>query len=97
MKTVYLLKNKLLNLMKTVLMQLAFTINAHQNANQKPIGSAPAYKAQCTLTPQPIYQTLLLNFFEGLVPRLMLLSSSWNYLRMFLVATLQGMCAYVIR
>ena len=31
---------------KTVLMRLAFPINAHQNANQKPIGSAPAYQAQ---------------------------------------------------
>ena len=37
------------------------------------------------------------QFFEGLVPRLMLLSNSWNYLCVFLVATLQGMCAYVIR
>ena len=34
-------------------------INSHQNANQKPIRSAPAYRAQCTLPPQPIYQTLL--------------------------------------
>ena len=34
---------------KTVLVRLA-----HQNANQKPIRSAPAYRAQCTLPPQPI-------------------------------------------
>ena len=34
----------------------------HQNANQQPIGSAPAYQAQCTLPPCPIYQTLLFNF-----------------------------------
>jgi len=47
---------------KTVLMRLATPINAHQNANQKPIGSAPAYRVQCTLPPQPIYQTLLFNF-----------------------------------
>ena len=31
--------------------QLAFLINAHQNANQKPIGSVPAYRTQCTLPP----------------------------------------------
>ena len=37
-------------------MQLAFLIDAHQNANQKPIGSAPAYRAQCTLPPQPIFR-----------------------------------------
>ena len=43
-------------------MRLVFPINAHQNANQKPIGMAPAYQAQCTLPPQPIYQTLLLIF-----------------------------------
>ena len=43
---------------KTVLMWLAIPINAHQNANQKPIGSAPAYQVQYTLPPQPIYQTL---------------------------------------
>ena len=30
-----------------------------KNVNQKPIGSAPAYRAQCTLPPQPIYQILL--------------------------------------
>ena len=35
---------------------------ANQNANQKPIRSVPAYWAQCTLPPQPIYQTLLLDF-----------------------------------
>ena len=43
-------------------MQLAFLINARQNADQKPIGSAPAYWAQCTLPPQPVYQTLLFDF-----------------------------------
>ena len=43
-------------------MRLAFLINAHQNVNQKPIGSAPAYQAQCTLPTQPIYQTLLFDF-----------------------------------
>ena len=47
---------------KTALVWLAFLINAHQNTNQNPIGSAPAYRAQCTLPPQPIYQTLLFNF-----------------------------------
>ena len=36
---------------------IVFPINAHQNVNQKPIGSAPAYWAQCTLPPQSIYQT----------------------------------------
>ena len=56
---------------KTVLVQLVFPINVHQNANQRPIGSAPAYHVQCTLPPQPIYQTLPpFRFFEGLVPRL---------------------------
>ena len=30
-------------------MRLAFVINAHQIANQMPIGSAPAYRARCTL------------------------------------------------
>ena len=44
--------------MKTVLVWLAFPINI----NQKPIGSAPALRAQCTLSPQPIYQTLLFDF-----------------------------------
>ena len=44
------------------LVWLAFPINAHQNANQKPTGSAPAYQAQCTLPPQPIYPTLLFDF-----------------------------------
>ena len=47
---------------KTALVWLAFPINAHQNAIQKPIGSASAYRAQCTLPPQPIYQTLFFNF-----------------------------------
>ena len=47
---------------KTVLVQLAFPINAHQNANQKPIGSAPSYRAQCTLPPWPMCQTLLFDF-----------------------------------
>ena len=50
--------------MKMALIRLAFPINAHQNANQKPIRSAPAYQAQCTLPPQPIYQTLL-SIFRG--------------------------------
>ena len=45
-------------------MWLALLINAHQNDNQKPIGSAPAYRAQCTLPPQLIYQTLL-SIFRG--------------------------------
>ena len=49
---------------KTVLVQLAVPINTNQNANQKPIGSAPAYWAQCTLPPQPIYQTLLFDFLR---------------------------------
>ena len=54
-----------------VLVQLAIPINAHQNANKKSIGSAPAYRAQCTLPPYPIYQTLApFWFFEGLIPRL---------------------------
>ena len=43
-------------------MRLAFPINAHQNANQKPIRSAPSYRAQCTLPPRPMCQTLLFNF-----------------------------------
>ena len=55
---------------KTVLKWLAIPRNAHQNANQKPIGSAPVYWAQCTLPLDPIYQTLLFRFFEGLVLRL---------------------------
>ena len=55
---------------KTVLVRLAIPRNAHQNANQKPIGSVPVYRAQCTLPPHPIYQTLLFRFFEGLVLRL---------------------------
>ena len=33
--------------------------------NHEPIGSAPAFRVQCTLPPQPISQTL---FPEGLVP-----------------------------
>ena len=45
--------------------RLAFPINAHQNANQKPIGSAPSYRVQRTLPPDPPFR-----FFEGLVPRL---------------------------
>ena len=49
---------------KMTLVHLAFPINAHQNAIQKPIGSAPAHRAQCTLQPQPIYQTLLFNFLR---------------------------------
>ena len=48
--------------MKTVLVRLVFPINAHQNANQKPIGSAPSYRVQCTLPPQPMCQTLLFDF-----------------------------------
>ena len=47
---------------KTALVWLAFLMNANQNANQKPIGSAPAYRAQYTLPTQPIYQTLLFDF-----------------------------------
>ena len=46
---------------KMALVRLAFPINAHQNAIQKPIRSAPTYRAQCTLPPQPIYQTFF-NF-----------------------------------
>ena len=52
---------------KTVLVRLAIPVNAHQNANQKPIRSAPVYWAQCTLPPHPIYQTFVFRFFEGLV------------------------------
>ena len=47
---------------KMALVQLALLINAHHNANQKPIRSVPAYRAQCTLPPQLIYQTFLFNF-----------------------------------
>ena len=47
---------------KTVLVRLPFPINAHQNANQKPIGSAPSYQAQCTLPLRPMCQTLLFDF-----------------------------------
>ena len=53
---------------KMALVRLAFLINAHQNANQKSIGSAPAYRAECTHPadlPDPPFR-----FFEGLVPRL---------------------------
>ena len=39
--------------------------NAHQNANQKPIRSAPAYQVQCTLPPQLIHQTLLFDFMRS--------------------------------
>ena len=46
---------------KTVVVRLLSPINAHQNANQKSIGGAPAYQAVYTL-PQSIYQTLLSNF-----------------------------------
>ena len=48
----------------TVLVRLAFPITAHQNANQKPMGSAPAYQVRYTLPPQTIYQTLL-SIFQG--------------------------------
>ena len=47
-----------------VLVRLLFPLNTHQNADQKPIGSAPAYWVQCTLPPDPIYQTLL-SIFRG--------------------------------
>ena len=47
---------------KTVLVRLAFPINAQKNANQKPIGSAPSYRVQCTFPPQPMCQTLLFDF-----------------------------------
>ena len=53
---------------KTVLVWLAFLINAHQNANQKPIGSVRAYWTQCALPPQPIYHTLLFNFWSETRP-----------------------------
>ena len=43
-------------------MRLAFPINAHQNANQKPIGSAPSYRTHCTLPPRPMCQNLLFDF-----------------------------------
>ena len=52
-------------------MWLAFPKNAHQNANQKPIGSAPAYRAQCTLSPQQFTRASF-RFFKGLVPRLVM-------------------------
>ena len=63
---------------KTALVQLVFLINAQQNANQKPIRSAPAYRAQCTLPPQPIYQTLLSIFREsGSETTFILYSLAW--------------------
>ena len=62
---------------KTVLVWLAFPINAHQNANQKPIGSAPACRVQCTLSPHPIYQTLLFDF-------------SWVWFQDYIVALFPG-------
>ena len=49
---------------KTVLVRLAIPINTHQNANQKPNGSVPAYRAQCTRPSHPIYQTLLFDFLR---------------------------------
>ena len=63
--------------MKTALVQLAFRVNAHQNANQNPIGSTPAYHEGAVYTstpadlPDPPFQ-----FFEGLVPRLTLILHS---------------------
>ena len=51
-------------------LRLAFPINAHQNANQKSIGSAPSYWAQCTLPPPADVPDPPFRFFEGLVPRL---------------------------
>ena len=53
---------------KTVLVQLVFLIKAHQNANQKPIGSVPpgaVYTSTPADLPDPPFQ-----FFEGLAPRL---------------------------
>ena len=35
----------------------------------------PAYQVQCALPTHPIYQTLLCNFYKGLVPRLHV---GWN-------------------
>ena len=61
-----------------VLVRLLFPLNTHQNANQKPIGSAPAYWAQCTLPPDPIYQTLLFDFSRVW---------SWDYFIPILVHT----------
>ena len=55
--------------MKTVLMHLAFPINTRQNANQKLIGSAPAYLVQYTLSPANLPDPPF-RFFEGLVLRL---------------------------
>ena len=48
--------------MKMACVVFAFLIKALQNADQKPIGSGPAYRVQCTLPPQPIYQALLFDF-----------------------------------
>jgi len=53
---------------KTVLVWLAFPINARQNANQKPIENTPAYRVKCTLLPHRIYRPSF-RFFESLVPR----------------------------
>ena len=52
---------------KTVPVRLAFPINAHQNANQKPIGSVTGavYTSTPANLPDPPFR-----FFEGLVPRL---------------------------
>ena len=51
-------------------MWLAFPINTHQNANEKPITSVPAYQAQYILPSQPIYQTLFSVIQEDLGTRL---------------------------
>ena len=48
--------------MKTALARLAFPVSTHQNANEKPIESAPAYWAQCTLPPQPFTRLIFLIF-----------------------------------
>ena len=54
-----------------VLVLLAFPVDTHQNANQKPIGSAPAYRAQCTVHFHPIpFTGLSFLIFEDLVLRL---------------------------
>ena len=52
-------------LARTALVWLAFPMNTHQNANQKPLTSVPPYQAQCTLPPQLIYQTLHSPFPRG--------------------------------
>ena len=39
-----------------------------QDANQKPISSAPGYRAQYTLPSQSNYQTFLFQFFEVCFP-----------------------------